>query len=189
MPGTDAIPLHADPAGGGLGAALLDIVRRPATNLLAGFNYKTAAISVVVRAALFFTTNLRSGRASALRASLVEACFAVVAAGVLGAVTQRVRHARPVWATALTVWLGVPLVLLSVQSAVHSAFGTPHMKTGLTVSFCMAAVGSGFNWYAQRRGVLLAGSDSKGGDMQALPQVLLDFVLAGPRALLHRATL
>jgi len=170
-----------------LGGVLLDILRRPVTNLLAGFNYKTAAISVAVRATLFFTTNLRSGRGSALRASLVEAGFAIVAAGVLGAVTQRLRYATPVWATAWTVWLGVPLVLLSVQSTVHSLFGTPHMKTGLIVSFCMAAVGSGFNWYAQRRGVLLSGNDSTGGDAQALPSVLLDFVLAAPRALLRSA--
>jgi hypothetical protein len=170
-------------AGEGLGAALADIVRRPVTNLLGAWNWKTAMISVVIRATLFFTTNLRAGRGSALRASLVEAGFAIFAAGLLGAVTQRVRHAQPVWATGLTVWLGVPVVLLSIQSTVHRAFGTPHMKTGLIVSFCMAAVGSGFNWYAQQRGVLVTGAGAAGGDLQALPRVILDFVMAGPRAL------
>jgi len=44
-------------------------------------------------------------------------------------------------------------------------------------------VGSGFNWYAQRRGVLVTGADAAGGDLQALPRVILDFVMAGPRAL------
>jgi hypothetical protein len=167
-----------------LGAALLDIVRRPVTNLLAAWNWKTAAISVLIRAVLFFTTNLRSGRSSALRASLVEAGFAIFAAGLLGSVIQRVRHAQPVWATGLTVWLGVPVVLLTIQSTVHHAFGTPHMKTGLIVSFVMAAFGSGFNWYAQRRGVLVTGAESQGGDLRAMPGVLAGFVLALPRMVL-----
>lgn len=169
-----------------LGAALLDIVSRPVTNLLTAWNWKTAAISVVIRAVLFFTTNLRSGRGSALRASLVEAAFAIFAAGLLGSVIQRVRDAQPVWATALTVWLGVPVVLLSIQSTVHHAFGTPHMKTGLIVSFVMAAFGSGFNWYAQRRGVLVTGDGSKGGDLKAMPGVIGGFLLALPRMLLQR---
>src|SRR5580698_2941414 len=87
-----------------LGTALADILRRPVTNLLGVWNWKAASISVLIRATVFFTTNLRSGRGSALRASLVEAAFAIFAAGLLAAVTQRVRHAQPVWATALFVW-------------------------------------------------------------------------------------
>jgi hypothetical protein len=164
-----------------LGAALLDIVRRPVTNLVAAWNWKTAAVSVAIRAALFFTTNLRSGRGSALRASLVEAGFAIFAAGLLGSVIQRLRYAQPVWATALTVWLGVPVVLLTIQSTVHRAFGTPHMKTGLMVSFVMAAFGSGFNWYAQLRGVLVTGEGAQGGDWRAMPRVIWDFLMEGPR--------
>ncbi|WP_263380542.1 hypothetical protein [Granulicella paludicola] len=169
-----------------LGAALRDIVRRPVTNLLTGWNWKAALISVCIRATVFFATNLRAGHASALRASLVEAGFAIVAAGVLAAITQRIRHAQPVWATGIAVWLGVPALLLTVQSTVHHLAGTPHMKTGLIASFVMAAFGSGFNWYAQRRGLLITGAESAGGDWKLLPRVVLDFVLAGPRALLKQ---
>ncbi len=164
-----------------LGAALLDIVRRPITNLVAAWNWKTAAVSVAIRAVLFFTTNLRSGRGSALQASLVEAGFAIFAAGLLGSVIQRLRHAQPVWATALTVWLGVPVVLLAIQSMVHHAFGTPHMKTGLILSFVMAAFGSGFNWYAQLRGVLVTGEGAESGDLRKMPRVILEFVMVLPR--------
>jgi hypothetical protein len=171
-----------------LGIALADILRHPVTNLLGVWNWKAASISVLIRATVFFTTNLRSGRSSALRASLVEAAFAIFAAGLLAAVTQRVRHAQPVWATALFVWLGVPAMLLCIQTTVHTLGGTPHMRTGLIISFCMAAFGSGFNWYAQRRGVLVTGPDSAGGDLQALPGVLRDFLLAAPRALFTRTT-
>jgi hypothetical protein len=173
-----AVPVRHD----SLAEALLDILRRPVTNLLAAWNWKAACISVLIRASLFFATNLRSGGGSALRASLVEAGFAVLVAGVLASVTQRLRATRPVWATGLVVWLAIPLLLLAVQSAVHHAFGTPHMKAGLIASFCMASVGSGFNWFAQRRGFLVTGEGARDGDFQALPGVIVDFVLAGPRA-------
>jgi hypothetical protein len=169
-----------------LGAALGDIARRPVTNLLTGWNWKAALISVCIRATVFFTTNLRAGHSSALRASLVEAGFAIVAAGALAAITQRIRHAKPVWATGMTVWLGVPALLVTMQSEVHHLAGTPHMKTGLIASFAMAAFGSGFNWYAQRRGVLITGSESAGGDWKVLPKVIWDFVSAGPRAVVMR---
>jgi hypothetical protein len=166
-----------------LPAALTDILRRPVTNLLTAWNWKAACISVVIRATVFFTTNLRAGRGSALKASLTEALFAIFTAGLLAAVTQRVRNATPVWATGLFVWLGVPMILLAMQSTAHHLSGTPHMKAGLITSFCMAAFGTGFNWYAQRRGVLVTGSESSGGDLRALPGVLADFMMAGPRAL------
>jgi hypothetical protein len=169
---------------GPLRAALTDMALRPVTHLVGAWNWKTAAISVVIRATLFFATNLRSGRGSALRASLVEAGFAIVAAGLLGAATQRIRHARPVWATGLVVWLGLPVVLLTLQATVHRLFGTPHLQAGLIVSFCMAAVGSGFNWFAQQKGVLVTGEGAGGQDWRALPGLVLGFVLAGPRALL-----
>jgi hypothetical protein len=55
------------------------------------------------------------------------------------------------------------------------------MKTGLIVSFVMAAFGSGFNWYAQRRGVLVTGAESGAGDLAKLPAVLGGFLLALPR--------
>jgi hypothetical protein len=181
-----AIPQAAAPHES-LAAGLLDIVRRPVTNLLSAWNWKAALISVVIRATLFFSTNLRSGGGRALRAGLVEAGFAILAAGLLASVTQRLRATRPVWATALVVWLAIPLLLLAVQSTVHRAFGTPHMKAGLILSLCMAAVGSGFNWYAQRRGVLVTGEGARGGDFKALPGVILDFAMAGPRALLRAA--
>lgn len=169
-----------------LPTALADILRRPITNLLRAWNWKAASISVFIRACVFFSTNLRSGTGSALRASLVEATFAIFAAGMLAAVTQRVRHARPVWATGLVVWLGLPSLLLCFETAVHTLFGTRHMKAGLIFSFCMAALGSGFNWFAQRRGVLVTGPDSTGNDFKALPAVLRDFLLAAPRALFTR---
>jgi hypothetical protein len=91
---------------------------------------------------------------------LAEAAFAVVAAGLMGAVTQRLRAARPVWATALVVWIALPAAMLAAQFGWHRAMGTPHVRTGLIISFCFAAISTGFNWYAMRRSVMLAGTQN-----------------------------
>lgn len=55
-----------------LAEALLDLLRKPVTSLVAGFNWKTAAISAMLRAIMFFFTNLRAGHILALKATLVE---------------------------------------------------------------------------------------------------------------------
>jgi len=170
-----------------LGAALREIARNPLATLVTHWNWKSAAISAMLRAAMFFATNHRAGNHSAVRAMLAEAVFAIVAAGLMGAATQRLCAAQPVWATALVVWLGLPTLMVAAQFAWHRALGTPHLRTGLIVSFCFAALSTGFNWFAMRRGTMLAGAQgvSFAGDLRALPVVILDFVLAAPRAFLR----
>lgn len=166
--------------------ALLSLALRPGTMLFAAWNWKTAAVSALVRASVFFGTNRRTGPHGAVRAMLVEALFSIAAAGLLGAVTQRLRWTRPAWATALIVWLALPAAMVALQAGVHHLAGTRHLRTGLIVSFVFAALASGFNWFAQRRGALLTssgGSSSLVRDARALPRLLLDFVLAPFRLL------
>jgi hypothetical protein len=180
-----------------LGEALRDLLRKPVTSLVAGFNWKTAAISALLRAIMFFFTNLKAGHALALKATLVEGLYAVITMGVFGAATERIRHARPAWLTGLVVWLAIPAMLLCVQYRVHRFFGTPELRRSMIASFCFAALGTGFNWFAMRRGAFLVGDPLVGGphgggrkqtfvdDLRALPILLWEFVSAGPKALLR----
>jgi hypothetical protein len=171
-----------------LGRLLVLMARHPARELFALWSWKTAAISAFVRAAIFFFANRHGGGHHPLRAGATEAVFAIFASGLLGAVTQRLRFARPVWATALVVWLGMPLLMLAAQIAVHSAAGTKHLRAGVVSSFVFAAVASGFTWYAMAQGTLLAGREatSAASDAKAMPRVVLGFLLAGPQALVRR---
>lgn len=170
-----------------LGRALGEIVRRPLPVLVESWNWKSACFSALIRGLIFLTTNLRAGGHRAVRAMLVESVFAILVAGVMGGVTQRLRNARPIAATALVVWVLLPTCMVSAEAALHLAFHTPHMKAGLISSFVMASISSGFSWFAQRRGVLLAGAQrgSLAQDMRKIPALILDFLLAGPRALLR----
>jgi hypothetical protein len=166
---------------------LAEIVRRPLPVLFESWNWKSASVSAIIRGCIFLTTNLRAGSHRALRAMVVESLFAIFAAGVMGGLTQRLRDARPVAATAFIIWLILPTCMVSAEATLHHVFHTPHMKAGLISSFVMASISSGFSWFAQRRGVLLAGRDqaSASQDLRKVPALILDFLLAGPRAVLR----
>jgi hypothetical protein len=173
--------------------ALAAVLRNPFLALIEGFNWKTATLSAILRALMFFFTNLRSGHQLALRATLVEAVYATCASGIFGALTQRLRNAQPAWLTGLVLWLGVPATLLTAQFFVHRAFGTPQLKASMIGSFCFAAIGTGFNWFAMRQGALLVGGQRSGAartsfaeDLKALPRIIWAFVTAAPRALIGR---
>jgi hypothetical protein len=168
--------------------ALRDIVLHPVRTLVPAWSWKAAGFSALLRAATFFVTNLRAGRSDALRAGMVEAVFAVFAAGIMGAVSQKLRHARPIWATGLVVWFAMPFAFLLAQYGVHRLAGTPYLGMGLALSFCLAAIASSFSWYAMRHGALLGGDAETRmmDDVRHLPQIILNYVLALPRLLLKK---
>lgn len=76
---------------------------------------------------------------------LVEPVFAIFAGGLIGAASQQLRRAKPLLATALLVWAGLPGLMILAQMAVHRMAGTPHLSGGLVASFCLAAVASAFS--------------------------------------------
>ena len=152
------------------------MLRHPLT-LLREWNWKAAMFSAMLRGVLFFFTNLHAGRARAGKAMLVELVYATVAAGLAGAVTQRLRHAVPRAATAAFVWLAIPAVMLAVQAAVHHAMGTPRLRASLLASFAFAALATGFNWFAMSRGAFVTGEGrSFARDLVLMPKLLLLFL-------------
>ena len=169
-----------------LGVALRRMLRHP-LQLLWEWNWKAAAISAMLRAGIFFATNLHAGHAAALKAMLVEAAYATVAAGLAGAVTQRLRHAEPRGRTALVVWLAIPLLMLTMQAVVHSAMGTPRLRRSMLASFVFAALATGFNWFAMSRGAFVTGEGrSFTRDLLLLPKLVGQFLLALPGVLVRR---
>ena len=155
--------------------ALQTMLRHPLA-LLRAWNWKAALFSAMLRGLLFFFTNLHAGRARAGKAMLVELVYATIAAGLAGAVTQRLRHAVPRRATAAFVWLAIPAVMLAAQAAVHHAMGTPRLRAGLLASFAFAAFATGFNWFAMSRGAFVTGEGrSFSSDLLLLPKLLLQF--------------
>jgi hypothetical protein len=166
-------------------SALRDIALRPLRTLVPPWSWKAAALSALLRGITFYLSNLRSGHQKALLAMIVEVAFAVFAAGLIGAVSQRLRASRPVWATAAVVCLGLPALMVVAQFGVHRTACTPHVGAGVLASFCFASVSSAFSWYAMRHGALLGGTDSTSlvHDILSLPGITVSFAIAIPRAL------
>jgi hypothetical protein len=155
--------------------ALRMMLRHPLT-LMREWNWKAAVFSALLRGLLFFFTNLHAGRARAGKAMLVELVYATVAAGIAGAVTQRLRHTVPRAATAGVVWLAIPALMLSAQALVHHAMGTPRLRASLLASFVFAAFATGFNWFAMSRGAFVTGEGrSFARDLLLVPRLLLQF--------------
>ena len=161
------------------------MLTNPVRTLVPPWSWKAAAFTAILRALAFFVTNLKSGEREATKALIVEAVFAVFAGGLIGAISQHLRKAEPLWATSLLVWAGLPGLMLLAQVGVHHIAQTPHLSGGIVASFCLSAVASAFTWYAMRHGAMLGGVDQTtiGHDMTALPGILLDFLLALPRLL------
>lgn len=158
--------------------ALEDSVRHPRTNVLLAWSWKAAIVGALVRALVFLFSNRANGRHDAVKAMLVEAGFSLFACGLLGALTQRMRDTRPLWLTVLVIWVAMPVTMVAGEGWVHHVFQTPHVRAGLASSLLLAAVASGFTWYAMRRGTLLQGigDDSILHDLRLLPRILWDFV-------------
>lgn len=166
-----------------LSQALPEMIRSPLRTIVPPWSWKAAACTATVRAVAFFVTNLQSGRWEATKAMLVEAVYAVFVGGLIGAISQHLRRARPLWATGLLICIALPGTMTLAQLAVHQLAKTPHQSGGVFASFCLAALAAAYTWYAMRHGAMLGGIDETtvGHDLRSLPRISLDFLLAGPR--------
>ena len=166
--------------------ALSVVIRRPVETIVPPWSWKAAACSAIVRAAGFFCTNLPSGGLQATKAMVVEAVFAVFAGGLIGALSQLLRWAKPTWKTGLFLCIVLPAMMTIAQFGVHHVARTRHQSSGLAVSFSLAGLAAAYTWYAMRHGAMLGGVEETTvrHDLHALPGLTLDFLLAGPRAVL-----
>ena len=161
-----------------LSAVLRDNVRHPLA-LLRDWNWKAAAFSAVLRAAIFLVANRHATHHAALKASVTELVYATIAAGIAGSVVQKLRHAEPAGQTALFVWLLLPLLMTAAQYDFHRLMRTPHLRASLVASFVFSAFASGFNWFAMRRGAFVTGADrSFARDLALVPKLIAQFLLA-----------
>ena len=116
---------------------------------------------------------------------IVEAVYAIFAGGLIGAISQQLRRAKPLWATAFLICLGLPGLMTLVQWGIHRLARTPHQGAGLFISLCFAALTASYTWYAMRCGAMLGGDNATTvwHDLQSLPRISLDFLLLTPRYL------
>jgi hypothetical protein len=162
-------------------------VSRPYETLILRWNWKSAFLSSLFRAFIFFFANLAAGWHAALGALLAELVLRGATSGFYGAITESFSEARPVAAAMMTAMLVLPLANHSLEFLVHWLRGTPKLGASITASVIFTALSTSFNIYAMRHGVLTVGGKSKSlrDDLAVILALLGRFLLAGPRALLR----
>lgn len=166
-------------------AVLAGFISRPGETVIRGWNWKSALLSAVVRGMLFFTANLGAGISHAIGAMSIESAFYVATAGFYGSVIQSMRRARPPWAATLAVMAIVPGINHSMEFLLHRAGGTKRIAAGIVASVIFSMFSAVFNLFAMRRGALVVGSGQQPllDDLRRMPRLLLEFLLAAPKAL------
>jgi peptidoglycan/LPS O-acetylase OafA/YrhL len=117
---------------------------------------------------------------------LVEALFSVLVGGLIGAISQQLRKAKPLWATALLICVGLPATFILAQLGIHHIAKTQHQSSGIVASALLGGLAAAYSWYAMRHGAMLGGTDETTirHDMQVLPRITAGFLLVLPRALI-----
>jgi hypothetical protein len=142
------------------------------------WNWKSAALSALVRAMLFLAANLPAGWGAAWGAFGAELAFRACTSGFYGAATQAfaaVRPSRTASAGAIVVVSGVSH---SLEFAVHYVRGTPALGRSIALSVAFTVVSTLFHLFAMRRGALVAGPSGAPivDDLRRMPRLLAEFV-------------
>jgi hypothetical protein len=142
-------------------AVLGGLVRHPFRHLIRRWNWKSALLSSLLRAAIFFFTNLVAGWHAALGAMLAELALRSVTSGFYGAITESFSLARPAWGATAAAMVALPFLAHSVEFVVHWLRGTPKLGLSMGTSVIFTALSTAFNLYAMRRGILVTSGNSK----------------------------
>lgn len=168
------------PPGLSVGRVLTLVVRHPWRYVARRWNYKSAAMSSLIRAALFFAVNLSAGIGAAVGAMGAEFAFRFVTAGFYGALTQAFRRAEPERAATLAVVVLLPLAGHALELALHWSRGTPRLAESIMASVALTALSTAFNLFAMRRGALIIGDGSRSlaQDLTRMPSLLASFLVS-----------
>ena len=183
-----SFPIHNPGSQGAdrsVAAAFFRLLRDPFSVLVKRWNWKSAVLSSLFRAAIFFFANLAAGLPAALAAMQTELFFRAISSGFYGALTESFREAEPPWAATLAVAVCLPFANHSIEFLVHWMRGTRKLVPSILSSVGFTLLSTLFNFYAMRRGALVvgAGRRSLAQDLRSMPRLLLEFVLVIPRSI------
>ncbi len=165
--------------------ATWEVLRHPFRTLILNWNWKSAIISSVLRAPIFFGAYLaqKQGLKMAFAAMSVQFIFRAVTGGTNGSIIQSFSKIEPAWHAVVTI----PIVLTIfmhigewlLQAAFDAYTGTTGKTTAVTISVFASVVSAGFNLLAMRRGLLLVKDESQQSfwrDIKQMPWIVFELV-------------
>lgn len=164
---------------------ILELIRHPVEALIIRWNWKSAVLSALLRAPIFFFTYLfnKDGLKFAIGAAMAQSMFRLIFGGVNGAIIQSFSRVEPAWHAVLTV----PLILATfshlmefvVQTIYDNQTGVNGKGRAITVSVIVSAISAIFNLFAMRRGVLLVKDETQQSiwrDLKRMPWIAFEFI-------------
>jgi hypothetical protein len=144
------------------------------------WNYKSAVLSTMLRASVFFATNLSAGLDAAIAAAATDLSFRFVLSGFYGALTQALRRVRPPANGTLAAVVLLPAMAHTLEWLVHWRRGTVMLAASVAASLALTAMSTTFTLFAMRRGVLIVGEGAGSllADLRRMPRLMLTFLTA-----------
>jgi len=163
-----------------IGSVVRSVLTRPRELLIRRWNWKSALLSSVIRAVLFFVTNLPAGGRAALAAAGAELIFRGATSGFYGAMTEAFARVSPAWAATVAATVLVPTVSHTLELFVHLLRGTPRLVSSVVASIVFTVISTAFNLFAMRRGLLIVGDGRRSlcSDLLHMPALVGEFALA-----------
>jgi hypothetical protein len=148
------------------------------TGALRVWNWKSAALSALMRAMLFLGANAPEGWRAAWGACGAELAFRACTSGFYGAATQACATARPAWAASVAAVAVIPIVSHSLEFTVHYLRGTPALGRSIALSVLFTVVSTMFHLFAMRRGALVVGAAGAplADDLRRMPSLIAEFI-------------
>jgi hypothetical protein len=157
------------------------VLRHPMRYFVNGWNWKASITSALSRGLIFFTLNTPAGLEWATRAMVTELLFRTAASGVLGSLSQALRHSRP----RLVALLLLPAVGHLAEFLVHRTAGTPRLTSSMVASITFSVLTTAFTMFAMRRGALIVGRGQQPltSDLRRMPSLVAAFAASAIRSL------
>lgn len=162
-----------------VGCVVRRILKDPWGEIVLRWNWKSSVTSALIRAGIYFATNLSSGTAAATGAMQAEFLWRFAVAGFIGSIIQSLRKAEPAWKATLITSVALPALNHLIEFGVHYLRGTPKLKTSIIVSVCFTFTAMLFNTYAMRRGAMIIGKEGRPlwRDLLDMPKLIAGFLL------------
>ncbi len=164
---------------------IVELIRHPVDAMIIRWNWKSAVLSALLRAPIFFFTYLfnRDGLKLAIGAAAAQSVFRLIFGGVNGAIIQSFSRVEPAWHAVLTV----PLILATfshliefvVQTIYDNQTGVDGKGRAIMISVIVSAISAIFNLFAMRRGVLLVKDETQQSiwrDLKRMPWIAFEFI-------------
>lgn len=132
------------------------------------WNWKSALVSAMMRAPIFFAVNLQAGLDAATAAFVTEFAYRVCSAGFYGALTAYFARRRRQRAATIQALIVLPALAHSVEYLVHWLAGTPHIATAIGGSIAISMATTRLSLFLMRRGLFVAGGQSFAADVREL---------------------